>query len=59
MEVNAYLRSKGKKEFKSVPDMTNSFMIREDFVSEFSPATIDLLLTQKTKSELRKIGLIK
>ncbi|MCQ2793405.1 MAG: replication initiation factor domain-containing protein [Bacilli bacterium] len=58
MEVNAYLRSKGKREFESVADVIRSFYIRPDFSSEFSPATVDLLLNKKSKSELKKDGLI-
>jgi len=58
MEVNAYLRSKGKREFESVADVIRSFYIRPDFSSEFSPATVGLLLNKKSKSELKKAGII-
>lgn len=58
MEVNAYLKSKGKREFSSVEEVCYSFFERVDFSDEFSPATVDLLLNKHSKRELKAKGIV-
>ncbi|MCQ2975899.1 MAG: replication initiation factor domain-containing protein [Bacteroidales bacterium] len=59
IDINAFLRQRGLEEYKSVEELKEVFLTRDDFRDEFKKVTVDLLLTKKGKAQLRKEGFIK